>query len=76
MRYSQVLCHRAEPAKNAASFRKKKVKMSLPKSYHPADAKKENILVFKGVSSNITLEDFKKLLNFNKITHAEAEIIK
>ena len=29
-----------------------------------------------GVSSNITLEDFKELLDFNKITHAEAERMK
>ena len=50
----------------------KKVKMSLPKSYHSADAKKDKILVFKGVSNSITLEDFKQLLDFNKITHAEA----
>ena len=49
-----------------------KVKVSLSKSYHSADVKKEKILVFKGVSSNITLDDFKKLLDFNKITHAEA----
>ena len=54
----------------------KKVKMSLPKSYHSADAKKDKILVFKGVSNNITLEDFKQLLDFNKITHAEAERMK
>ena len=50
--------------------------MSLAKSYHSADAKREEILVFKGVSSNITLEDFKELLDFNKITHAEAERMK
>ena len=50
--------------------------MSLPKSYHSADAKKDKILVFKGVSNNITLEDFKQLLDFNKITHAEAERMK
>ena len=50
--------------------------MSLPKSYHSADAKKEKVLVYKGVSSNITLEDFKELLDFNKITHAEAERMK
>ena len=37
----------------------KKVRVSLPKSYHSADAKKDKILVFKGVSNNITLEDFK-----------------
>ena len=50
--------------------------MSLPKSYHSADAKKEKVLVFKGVSNNITLEDFKELLDFNKIIHAEAERMK
>ena len=32
----------------------KKVKMSLPKSYHSADAKKDKVLVFKGVSNNIS----------------------
>ena len=54
---------------------RKKVRMSLPKSYHSAYAKKDKILVFKGVSNNITLEDFKQLLDFNKITHAKAERI-
>ena len=54
----------------------RKVRVSLPKSYYSADAKKEKILVFKGVSSNITLEGFKELLDFNKITHAEAERMK
>ena len=54
----------------------KKVKMSLLKSYHSADSKKEKVLVFKGLSNNITLEDFKELLDFNKITHAEAERMK
>ena len=54
----------------------KKVKMSIPKSYHSADAKKDKILVFKGVSNNISLEDFKQLLDFNIITHAEAERMK
>ena len=53
-----------------------KVKMSLPKSYHSADAKKDKILVFKGVSNKISLEDFKLVLDFNKITHAEAERMK
>ena len=33
-------------------------------------------MVFKGVPNNITLDDFKQLLGFNKITHAEAERIK
>ena len=51
----------------------KKVRVSLPKSYHSADAKKDRILVFKGVSNNTTLDDFKQLLDFNKIAHAEAE---
>ena len=53
-----------------------KVKMSLPKSYHSADEKNDKILVFKGVSNKISLEDFKQLLDFNKITHAEAERMK
>ena len=52
------------------------VKVSLPKSYHSADATKEKVLVFKGVSNNIKIEDFKELLDFNKITHAEAECMK
>ena len=51
----------------------KKVKISLPKSCHSTEAKKDKISVFKGVSNNITLEDFKQLLDFNRITHAEAE---
>ena len=50
--------------------------MSLPRSYHSADAKKDKILVFKGVSNNISIEYFKQLLHFNKITHAEAERMK
>ena len=50
--------------------------MSLPKSYHSADAKMDKVFVFKGVSNNILLEDFKELLDFNKITHAEAERMK
>ena len=57
-------------------FGKEKVKMSLPKSYHSADAKKDKVLVCKGVPNNISLEDFKQLLDFNKITHAEAERMK
>ena len=51
------------------------VKVSLPKSYHSADATKGKILVFEGVSTNVTIEDFKELHEFNKITHAEAERI-
>ena len=51
----------------------KNVEVSLPKSYHAADATKRKISVFKGVSTNVTIDDFKELLEFNKITHAEAE---
>ena len=53
-----------------------KVKVTLPRSYHSADASKSKILVFNGVSINITVNDFKELLDFNKITHAEAERMK
>ena len=53
-----------------------KVKVSLPKSYHSADASKTKILIFKGVSHNITIKDFQELLDFNKISHAEAERMK
>ena len=53
-----------------------KVKVSLPKSYHSADATKNKFLIFKGVSSNITINDFKELLDFNKINHATAERMK
>ena len=53
-----------------------KVKVSLPKSYHSADASKSKFLVFNGVSINITINDFKELLDFNKINHAEAERMK
>ena len=45
----------------------KNVEVSLPKSYHSADATKSKILVFKGVSTNVTTDDFKELLEFNKI---------
>ena len=51
----------------------KNVKVSLTRSYHSADATKGKVLVFKGVSNNVKIEDFKELLDFNKITHAEAE---
>ena len=53
-----------------------KVKVSLPKSYHSANASKSKILIFKGVSNNITIKDFQELLDFNKISHAEAERMK
>ena len=52
------------------------VKVSLPKSYDSADASKEKFWFFKRVCSNITLDDFKELLDFNKINHAEAELLK
>ena len=50
--------------------------MSLPKSYNSADASEGKVLVFKGVSSNTTLDDFKELLDFNKVNHDEAERMK
>ena len=50
--------------------------MSLPRSYHSADASKSKFLVFQGVSINITINEFKELLDFSKITHAEAERMK
>ena len=53
-----------------------KVKVTLPRSYHSADVSESKIFVFKGVSINITVNDFKELLDFNKITHAEAERMK
>ena len=53
-----------------------KVKVSLPKSYHSADASKSKFLVFKGESINITVDEFKELLDFSKIAHAEAERMK
>ena len=34
---------------------------------------KEKFLVFKRVSRNVIPDDFKELLDYNKITHAEAE---
>ena len=52
------------------------IKVSLPRSYNFADATTGKVLVFKGVSSNVTIDDFKELLDYNKITHAEAERMK
>ena len=53
-----------------------KVQMSLPKSYHSADTSKSKYLMFKGVSNNISVNEVKEVLDFSKITHAEAERIK
>ena len=53
-----------------------KVKVSLPKSCHSSDASKSKFLVFKGVSINITEDEFKERLDFSKITHADAERMK
>ena len=53
-----------------------KVKVSLPKSYHSAGASKIKYLVFKEVPKNISVNEFKELLDFNKITHVEAERMK
>ena len=54
----------------------KNVKVSFPKSYHSTDAIKGKVLVFTGLSNNVKIEDFEELLDFNKITHAEAERMK
>ena len=45
----------------------KNVKVLLPRSYQSAEATKGKVLVFKEVSSNVTLDDFKELLDYNKI---------
>ena len=47
-----------------------KVEVSLTKSYHSADASKSKILIFKGVSNNITIKDFQELLDFNPGGHS------
>ena len=54
----------------------KNVKVSLPKTHHSADANKGKRLVFKRVSNNVKIEDFKELLDFNTVTHAKAEGMK
>ena len=54
----------------------KNVKVLLPKSYHSAEATQGKNWGFKGVSNNTTLDDFKGLLDYNKITHAEVEKLK
>ena len=43
------------------------VKVPLPKSYHSADARKGKVLVFKGVSNNVKINDFKELLDLTKL---------
>ena len=48
------------------------VRVSLPKSSHFADASKSKYLVFKGAPDKISVNEFKKLLDFNKINHAKA----
>ena len=52
------------------------IKVSLSKSYYSTDASKGRVLVLHGLSSNITINDFKELLDFNKVNHAEAERMK
>ena len=49
----------------------KKLKCHFPSHTTLQTQKREKVLDFKGVSNNITLEDFKKLLDFNKITNAD-----
>ena len=48
-----------------------KVKISLPKAYQTAKPKKS--LVVKGVSAEVTEQEFKEFLDLNKINHAKAE---
>ena len=60
----------------ASKKRKASASPSLPPASQPTDASKSKFLVFKGVSINITINEFKELLDFNKITHAEAERMK
>ena len=56
-----------------SKFLGKNVKVSLPKSYHYGNATKGKVLVLKGVSTNVPIDDFRELLEFNKSAHAEAE---
>ena len=48
-----------------------KVKISLPKAYQTAKPKKS--LVVKGVSAEVTEQEFKEFLDLNKINYAWAE---
>ena len=43
---------------------------------HPPPPPPPSAYRVKGVSTNVTLKDFKELLDHNKITHAEAERMK
>ena len=48
-----------------------KVKISLPKANQTAELKKS--LVVKGVQAEVTEQEFKEFLDFNKINYAKAE---
>ena len=47
------------------------VKISLPNAYQTAKPKKS--LVVKGVSAEVTEQEFKEILDLNKINYAKAE---
>ena len=51
-----------------------KVKISLPKAYQTAKPRKS--LVVKGVPAEVTEQEFKEFLDFNKINYAKAERLK
>ena len=52
----------------------KNVKISLPKAYQNKD--KSKTLVSKGVPTEFTNDEFKQILDHNKIKHAKAERMK
>ena len=53
----------------------KNVRVSLPKAYQTTQTKKKCLAV-KGVQTDITANEFKELLDLNKITYAKAERLK
>ena len=59
-----------------SKFSGQKLRCHCPSRITLQTSQKVKFLVFKGVSNNITINDFKELLDFNKINHAEAERMK
>ena len=53
----------------------KNVRVSLPKAYQTTETKKKRLAV-KGVLTDMTANEFKEFLNFNKIRYAKAERLK
>ena len=53
----------------------KNVRVSLPKAYQTTETKKKCLAV-KGVLTDITANEFKEFLDFNKIRYAKAERLK